>query len=60
LASLDSQQEAMLIGHAVPMPIVVKVRTIDEAFYEDATAGLRGPVLPAGRRLRELASLPDD
>jgi uncharacterized protein len=60
LASLDSQQEAMLIGHAVPMPIVVKVRTIDAAFYEDATAGLHGPVLPNGRRLRDLASLPDD
>ncbi len=60
LASLDSQQEAMLVGHAVPMPIVVKVRTIDEAFYEDATAGLRGPVLPAGRRLRDMATLPDD
>jgi DNA helicase HerA-like ATPase len=60
LASLDSQQEAMLIGHAVPMPIVVKVRTIDGAFYEDATAGVRGPVLPNGRRLRDMTSLPDD
>jgi hypothetical protein len=50
----------MLIGHAVPMPIVVKVRTIDGAFYEDATAGVRGPVLPNGRRLRGMTSLPDD
>src|SRR5579871_2837272 len=32
LASLDSQQQSMLLGHAVPMPVVVKVRTIDERF----------------------------
>lgn len=33
LASLDSKQQALVLGHAVPMPIVIKTRTYDEAFY---------------------------
>jgi DNA helicase HerA-like ATPase len=34
LASLDSKQQALVLGHAVPMPIVVKTRNYDEAFYK--------------------------
>ena len=34
LASLDSKQQALVIGHAVPMPVVVKTRNYDEAFYK--------------------------
>lgn len=60
LASLDSQQEAVLLGHAIPMPVVVRVRTVNDAFYADVAAGHKGPTFPAGRRIRELASLPDD
>ena len=33
LASLDSKQQALVLGHAVPMPIVMKTRTYDEDFY---------------------------
>ncbi len=33
LASLDSKQQALILGHAVPMPVVVKTRTYDESFY---------------------------
>jgi hypothetical protein len=33
LASLDSKQQALMFGHAVPMPVVVKTRNYDEAFY---------------------------
>lgn len=33
LASLDTRQQALIFGHAVPMPVVVKTRTYDEAFY---------------------------
>ncbi len=35
LASLDSKQQALVLGHAVPMPVVIKTRTYDEAFYAD-------------------------
>jgi hypothetical protein len=34
LASLDQKQQALLLGHAVPMPIVVKTRTYDQDFYD--------------------------
>lgn len=33
LASLDTRQQALIFGHAVPMPVVVKTRNYDEAFY---------------------------
>jgi DNA helicase HerA-like ATPase len=35
LASLDSKQQALVLGHAVPMPVVVKTREYDEKFYKD-------------------------
>lgn len=34
LASLDSKQQALVLGHAVPMPIVVRTRTYDDDFYK--------------------------
>jgi hypothetical protein len=33
LAKLDSKQQALVLGHAVPMPVVVKTRSYDEKFY---------------------------
>ncbi len=33
LARLDTKQQAILLGHAVPMPVVVKTRAYDSAFY---------------------------
>ncbi len=33
LARLDTKQQAIIIGHAVPMPVVVRTRTYDEDFY---------------------------
>ncbi|MCC7371765.1 MAG: ATP-binding protein [Chloroflexi bacterium] len=33
LASLDSRQQAMILGHAVPMPMALRTRTYDETFY---------------------------
>ncbi|MGC9327791.1 MAG: helicase HerA domain-containing protein, partial [Candidatus Hinthialibacter sp.] len=34
LASLDSKQQALVLGHATPMPIVVKTRFYGPEFYE--------------------------
>jgi DNA helicase HerA-like ATPase len=34
LARLDTKQQAIIMGHAVPMPVVVKTRNYDEEFYE--------------------------
>ncbi len=33
LARLDTRQQALVMGHAVPMPVVIRTRTYDTAFY---------------------------
>jgi DNA helicase HerA-like ATPase len=35
LASLDSREQAMILGHAVPMPVVFQVRKYDEQLYAE-------------------------
>jgi uncharacterized protein len=37
LARLDTRQQALILGHAVPMPVVVRTRTYDTDFYESLT-----------------------
>jgi uncharacterized protein len=39
LASLDSKQQALVLGHAVPMPVVVRTRPYDDAFYKAVQRG---------------------
>ncbi len=34
LATLDTKKQALLLGHAVAMPVVVQTRTYDEEFYK--------------------------
>lgn len=34
LAKLDSKQQALVLGHAVPMPVVIRTRPYDQTFYE--------------------------
>lgn len=33
LARLDTKQQAIIMGHAVPMPVVIKTRDYDDTFY---------------------------
>ncbi len=33
LARLDSKEQALIMGHAVPMPVVLQVRRYDTDFY---------------------------
>ena len=35
LASLDTKQQALVLGHAVPMPVVIRTRDYGEQFYRD-------------------------
>lgn len=35
LAKLDSKQQALILGHAVPMPVVVQTRPYDQTFYRE-------------------------
>jgi len=39
LASLDTKKQALILGHAVPMPVVIRVRDYDEAFFAAMGAG---------------------
>jgi DNA helicase HerA-like ATPase len=48
LARLDTKQQALIMGHAVPMPVVIQTRTYDADFY--AAVGFRDETkLRAGR-----------
>lgn len=52
LARLDTKQQAIIMGHAVPMPVVVKTRTYDEEFYTAVTEQITGkPVADLRARL---------
>ncbi len=35
LAQLDPKQQALLLGYAVPMPVVIRARNFDSSFYMD-------------------------
>jgi uncharacterized protein len=35
LAKLDSKQQALILGHAVPMPVVIRTRPYDDTFYAE-------------------------
>lgn len=35
MATLDTKQQALVMGHAVPMPVVIKTRDYNETFYKD-------------------------
>lgn len=39
LATLDSKQEVMVMGHAVPMEVVLRVRSFDTEFYRSLELG---------------------
>ncbi len=56
LARLDSKQQAIIMGHAVPMPVVVKSRSYDEDFY----AAVMGDARPAGDPRERLGNVGKD
>ena len=48
LSSLDSRQQALVLGHAVPMPVVIRTRAYDEA------SGIEHPRVWTAERDREM------
>ena len=54
LAKLESRQQALIFGHAVPMPVVVRTRTYDASFYK-----AMGFQEPAERRLAQARDVED-
>ncbi len=61
LARLDTKQQAIIMGHAVPMPVVIKTRSYDEDFYAAimreggmTTAAAKDKLGSGGREKRRL------
>ena len=54
LAKLDTRQQALIFGHAVPMPVVVRTRTYGAEFYRSV-----GHLEPAERRSRQQRDVDD-
>lgn len=48
LSRLDTKQQVIIMGHAVPMPVVVKTRGYDEDFYAAIEGELRGKPIASG------------
>ena len=57
LSRLDSKQQALVFGHAVPMPVVVRPRDYDERFYADMAIPAAPAAAPAG--VTAVATLPE-
>jgi len=49
LARLETKQQAIIMGHAVPMPVVIKPRNYDADFY----AALSGAPIPNSEQVAE-------
>jgi DNA helicase HerA-like ATPase len=43
LARLDTRQQALILGHAVPMPVVVRTRDYDAALYAELAGAKKKP-----------------
>jgi DNA helicase HerA-like ATPase len=60
LASLDSKQQALIMGHAVPMPVVVKTREYGEELYKHFAGGVQPAGTPRANNSRKLGRNDDD
>jgi DNA helicase HerA-like ATPase len=56
LATLDTKQQALLLGHAVPMPVVLRTRDYDQKLFDALRDGAPPPpsAAAAQRRLGDL------
>jgi DNA helicase HerA-like ATPase len=53
LATLDSKQEVMVMGHAVPMEVVLRVRSFDAEFYKSLQGGTSQAAKSVGENLEK-------
>jgi DNA helicase HerA-like ATPase len=54
LATLDSREQALLLGHAVPMPMMIRTRKYDTNFYAAVATDLPAAVAARSRRYEEI------
>jgi len=55
LESLNTRQEILILGHAVPMPIVLRTRQYDEGFYR--AMGAKGKEGKERQALKDITDL---
>ena len=60
LASLDSKQQALIMGHAVPMPVVVQTREYGPDVYAEFAGEVATPEDRHARNKRKLGRNDDD
>ncbi len=60
LASLDSKQQALIMGHAVPMPVVVQTREYGPDVYAEFAGEVATPEDRHARNARKLGRNDDD
>ncbi|MCK6579602.1 MAG: ATP-binding protein [Anaerolineae bacterium] len=48
LSRLDTKQQVIIMGHAVPMPVVVKTRGYDQDFYDAISGEINGKGIGVG------------
>ena len=53
LASLDSKQQALLLGHAVPMPITIRTRDYGPEFFEAVRQRAGAPAAASAAEMQE-------
>jgi uncharacterized protein len=54
LATLDSREQALVLGHAVPMPMMIRTRKYDPIFYAAIGADSPHSVAAHARRYEEI------
>jgi uncharacterized protein len=54
LSTLDSREQALVLGHAVPMPMMVRTRKYDPVFYAAIGGDTPDLVLARSRRYEEI------
>ena len=54
LATLDSREQALVLGHAVPMPMMVRTRKYDPTFYATVGGDDGAVILSRARRYEEI------
>ena len=52
LATLDTKKQALVLGHAVPMPVVIKTREYDSEFYK--AMGLDSKAMDVKKSIEEI------
>ena len=54
LAQLDPKQQALVLGYAVPMPVVVRTRSFDTDFYMAVSLSQNDSDTPEAREVKAL------